>query len=226
MPAPQQILFSLPAMRTLLREEALAVRARLPARAGSLGLQLGMCDMAGGCADVVAHWVRMQQRGEAWVGDIRAETDQALPFGDDAFAVVWLSQAQQFHADARRLLGEAVRVTAPGGLLVVAGVHPLSLWAPWLAWCMHDAGQRIHLRLPAHLEQVMITQGMQLADAGRFGRALPRASAAQAGSPLFGGGYVLLARKRVNAVTPLRRDERGRAPVRGRLAPGAHRECA
>jgi SAM-dependent methyltransferase len=227
MPAPEQVLYAMPAMRALLRAESAAVCAKVPPRAGSYGLRMGMQDTMGGCPDAVAHWVRLHASAGCWIGDVHAAVREPLPFVQDAFALVWLSQVLQFHADAADLLHEAARVTAPGGLLVLSGMHPASTWAPWLTWCMRGTGSRMHLRTPLSWAPVLERAGLDVRDVMRFGQILPRSAKPGRGSPLLGGGYLLVAQKRDNAVTPLRDVCRvRRSRLQGTLAPGAHRECA
>ena len=101
MPAPEQVLYAMPAMRALSRAEAAAMAARIPGRAGSYGLRLGMHDGIGECPDAIAHWVRLCRHGPVWTGDLRARCDEPLPFANDTFALVWLSQALQFQSGER-----------------------------------------------------------------------------------------------------------------------------
>jgi len=227
MPAPEQVLYAMPAMRALSRAEAAAVASRMPPRAGSFGLRIGMQEGMGECPDAVAHWVRLCCRDACWTGDLRARCDEPLPFADDSFALVWLSQVLQFQHDREGLLHEAFRVTAPGGLLLVSGMHPLSAWTPWLAWNLRDSGDRLRLQAPARLARALARAGYDVGSRHRFGSSLPRAARSSQHFTVLGGGYLLTARKRQDALTPLRVVRLPRAaPVHGSLAPGAHRECA
>lgn len=216
-------------MRALLRAEEALLRTLMPLRAGSYGLYLGMRDAAHVCSESAAHWVRLRSEDGHWRGALKARRDEALPFADGAFSVVVISQAQQFGDDARDLLREAARVTAPGGTLALCGVHPCSAWTPWLAWCMRDAQRGLRLHTPQRWVRDVAAQGFKVVERRRFGRVFPQGDAGGGvGSPHFGGGYVIVARKHPPAVTPLRF---ARLPGRvrgtaGSLAPGAHRECA
>ena len=227
MPAPEQVLYAMPAMRALSRAEAAAAAARIPRRAGSFGLHIGMHQAIGGCPDTVAHWVRLGCRESCWTGDLLARCDEPLPFADDSFALVWLSQILQFQPDGEDLLREARRVTAPGGLLLVSGLHPLSAWMPWLAWNLRDSGRRVNLHAPARLGRMLVRLGFEVESTHRFGASLPRAAGSSKPFPLLGGGYLVTARKRPEAITPLHVMRPRRASrAHGSLAPGAHRECA
>lgn len=227
MPAPEQVLYAMPAMRALSRAEAAAVTSCIPKRAGSYGLRVGMHEGIGECPDVVAHWIRLCCRDDFWSGDLRARCDEPLPFADDSFALVWLSQILQFQHGGEDLLREAFRVIAPGGLLAVSGMHPLSAWMPWLAWNLRDSGDRLHLHAPARLARILARLGFEVESKHRFGSSLPRAASNPQSFPVLGGGYLLRARKKQDAITPLHAVRLQRAtPAHGSLAPGAHRECA
>lgn len=217
----------MPAMRALLRDEAAAVVSRVPRRAGSYGLRLGMHEGIGACPDAVAHWVRLRRSQAGWSGDVRAHGAEPLPFADDTFSLVWLSQTLQFDHGDDGLLREAFRLTAPGGLVAISGMHPVSAWAPWMAWNLRDSGASMHLRAPSHVSRTLAQLGFEVGPLQRFGAFLPRPVRAVHPSSLLGGGYLVMARKRPDAITPLRLlrlTRASRAPAS--LAPGAHRECA
>lgn len=217
----------MPAMRALLRAEAAVLCEKVPPRAGSFGLRMGMRDAMGGCPDAVAHWVRLHADSGRWTGDVQAAVHEPLPFAEDTFALVWLSQVLQFHEGSADLLRDAARVTAPGGLLAISGMHPVSPWTPWLSWCMRGTDRRMRLRTPLSWTQALERAGLQVQGVTRFGQVLPRAAKPAGVSPWFGGGFLLVARKRQDAVTPLSDVRRVRhRRLQGTLAPGAHRECA
>jgi SAM-dependent methyltransferase len=227
MPAPEQVLYAMPAMRALLRAEAATLREKVPSRAGSFGLRLGMQDAVGGCPDAVAHWIGLQRRGLRWTGPVHADVREPLPFAGEGFAVVWLSQVLQFHPDPRGLLTEAARLTSPGGILALSGMHPVSAWSPWLSWCMRGTDQPMRLRAPLQWTQALERAGLEVEAVNRFGQVLPHAARPGGIASLLGGGYLLVARKRQDAVTPLHNVRRlRRARLQGTLATGAHRECA
>jgi hypothetical protein len=121
------------------------------------------------------------------------------------------------------LLADAIRVLAPGGVLVLTGVHPLSGWAPWLYW--RARGTRPVLQLPLRLSQIVQRAGLDIERARRVGRIWPGTTAANpAGISAWGGGYVLIARKRHRAATPLRiKPVPMRVPANGQLSPGTRR---
>jgi hypothetical protein len=128
--------------------------------------------------------------------------------------------------NASALLGDAIRVLAPGGVLVLTGVHPLGGWAPWFAW--RTRGKSPRLQMPLRLGHELRQAGLEIERMQRVGRMWP--GARQAGSTsvsAFGGGYVLIARKRRRMATPLRiKPVPVRVPANRQLSPGTRRSSA
>lgn len=229
MHAPVQALYATPAMRTLLRAEAAVLRSRLAARPGTHGLQLSMHAGAIVSPDPVAYWVRLHAAGGNWQCCLHARTDAPLPFANDSFAVVVLSQVHQHVPDCMFLIREAERVAAPDGLVMLTGVHPVSAWMPWLWWRMRGMHRSLHLHSPFLLGRDLAECRLDVEAMQRFGAAWPRDAGlpGEAAGGMFGGGFLVVARKRQHAVTPLHvLATPRRARVTGPLAPGAHRECA
>jgi SAM-dependent methyltransferase len=168
-------------------------------------------------------WTRLRVDDGRYRGDLQAATDESLPFVDDAFELVLLRHALEVVQEPSALLADAVRVLAPGGVLVLTGVHPLSGWAPWFYWRARRT--RPVLQLPLRLMQIMQRAGLEIESARRVGRIFPGTTAA---SPedlsAWGGGYVLIARKRHRAATPLRiKPAPMRVPANSQLSPGTRR---
>jgi SAM-dependent methyltransferase len=223
MPLPLQIMPAVSPMRRLLDAEARALAPELGGLAGAHGLQVAAAALRLPPTPLLGRWAQLQLDDATGLGgDVRARADEALPFLDDVFRVVLLAHALEHAPCAAELLAEAARVLAPEGLLMVTGFHPLSAWTPWLV-CR--GRQRPQLAGPAWLRARLAAQGVQTYAVRRFGPAVPGVSASAAQAWL-GGGFLLLARKRRAAVTPLRdRARSGRVAV-GTFAPGARRECA
>ncbi len=223
--SPFNIYASAPLQR-LLDHEARALLPQLQRCCGDHGLLLSGAGQVGQPAlPMLSCWTQLRLAGNRYEGDILGRSDEPLPVGDDSFEVVILHHALETAALPQPLLEEAIRVLSPGGLLVLSGVHPLSLWTPWMAW--RGRGQRLRLYLPLQLGEWLRRGAMQVQDVRRVGHVLPGGRGASRFSETIGGGYVLTARKQRRAVTPIRLVPRGlRTPVDATLAPGAGRNVA
>ncbi len=171
-------------------------------------------------------WTRLWVSRDCYRGDLLAASDTQLPFTDDAFQLVLMRHAQEVTAGASLLLAEAVRVLAPGGTLVVTGVHPFSGWAPWLRWRARHSPPVMHM--PLRLRQILRQSGLQIVRGWRVGGLLPHDTALSAiNIRACGGGYVLIARKQRQSVVPLRSTRAAIRPAaNGRLSPSVRRSTA
>ncbi len=165
-------------------------------------------------------WVRLRLDGDRYEGDLHAAADEPLPFVDDAFDLVLLRHALEVSPATSDLLAEAIRVLAPGGLLALTGVHPVSGWLPWLRW--RARGQSLKLQLPLRLQQQLHHAGLGIELARRVGRGCPGLPTSDGrSSTMLGGGYVLIARKHRQLATPLWiKPVNVPVPTGGRLSPG------
>lgn len=214
-------------LQRLLADEARGLAPEIQRCAGEHGLLVSASgtDRPPGLP-MLACWTRLLWCGSRYAGDLHGRTDEPLPFVDDAFELVILRHALETASLPQALLSEAIRVLSPGGLMVLSGVHPLSLWTPWLAW--RGRRQSLRLHMPIQLGEWLRRSAMQVEQVRRVGNPLPggREFPLLAGEAI-GGGYLLLARKRRRAATPLRLVPRPlRAPVDAGLAPGARRNSA
>ena len=175
---------------------------------------------------MLGSWVRLYLDQRGYRGDVLAATDEPLPFSDDVFDLVLLRHALEVSPAASVLLAQAIRVLAPGGVLALAGVHPLSGWMPWLCW--YASGRSLQLQLPWQLQRFLRREGLEVEFAQRVGRSWPglRALDGKAAN-IFGGGYVLIARKRPRLAVPRRiSPAKVTVPAGSQLSPGARRSSA
>lgn len=171
-------------------------------------------------------WVRLCLDQGRYAGDLRAATDEPLPFIDDAFDLVLLRHALEVSPAAPALLVDAIRVLAPGGLLALTGVHPVSGWTPWLRW--QRQGRSLNLQLPLRLEQILRQAGLDIELTQRVGRGWPGLPTSErVSSNALGGGYVVIARKHRRLGTPLRvKPANVPVPTGRQLSPGTRRSAA
>lgn len=219
----QDIYASAP-LRRLLDDQMRAMAPDLQRCFGAHALLVGAAaDDAPPARSMFSCWTRLRVDSGKYRGDLQAATDEPLPFVDDAFELVMLRHALEVVAEPSALLADAIRVLAPGGVLVLTGVHPLSGWAPWFYW--RARGTRPVLQLPLQLGQMVQRAGLDIERTRRVGRIWPGTTAASsAGISACGGGYVLIARKRHRAATPLRiKPVPLRVPANSQLSPGTRR---
>jgi SAM-dependent methyltransferase len=161
---------------------------------------------------------------------------QALPFGSESVDAVVLAHALERSPSPHAVLREAERVLAPDGHMVIVGFHPWSLWGlrrrvgpqrfPFdLPECISEARLRDWLSLLG-LRTLAVERhlhGYPFDSAGglRRGRWLERLGARA--WPRFAGGYVLLARKERQMVTPLRVGRERSVPRFPAAVPAARR---
>ncbi|MGP1665508.1 MAG: class I SAM-dependent methyltransferase, partial [Rhodanobacter sp.] len=132
----QDIYASAP-LRRLLDAQTHVLMSGLQRCPGAYGLMLNACDEPlPRVYPGLACWATLRVCGRVYQGDLWAAADESLPFIDESFALVVLRHALEVVPFAPAVLAEAVRTLAPGGLLAVTGVHPVSGWTPWLCWRM------------------------------------------------------------------------------------------
>ena len=166
--------------------------------------------------------------GDGWGGEgptVRAQA-VALPIDTDSADLVVLPHVLEFEAHPHQALREAHRVLVAEGHLLVFGFNPWSLLgaARWVArrrrqapWCGHFLDRR---RLRDWLQllgfDVLAIDGCfyrpPLVSASLLARLSVFERAAVSMAPLLGGSYMMLARKRVVTLTPVR--PRWRVPRR------------
>jgi SAM-dependent methyltransferase len=221
----QDIYTSAP-LRSLLAEETVALVPELQRCSGAHALLLSAApNDAPPVLPLLGNWTRLSMDDGLYAGDLRARTDEPLPFLDDAFDLVLLRHALEVSTTPQALLEEASRVLSPGGVMALTGVHPFSAWLPWMMW--RTRGHAPALRSPLLLERWARRIELDIERVERVGRLWPSSSVGLDSAHAFGGGYLLIARKRRRMATPIRLKPKAvSAPVNVGLAPGARRNVA
>jgi SAM-dependent methyltransferase len=177
-------------------------------------------------ASRIKHHVRLDIHPAA---DVVADS-AALPFKADCIDLILLMHTLDFAADPQPILREVERVLIPEGRLILVGLNPWSLYGLWgllprrreqAPWCGHfysatklrdwlsvlglfvESCDYRGFRPP--LQQTRLLERLALME--RVGRRV---------FPFLGAARVIVARKRVATLTPLK----PRWPSRGGLVPG------
>jgi SAM-dependent methyltransferase len=211
-------------LRQLADEQTRAMLQDIQRSAGTRALSLGVsADAEVPALPMIGCWVQTWIATDGYRGDICATTDAPLPFLDEVFDVVLLRHALEAVEEPSVLLGEAIRVLAAGGVLVLTGLHPVSAWAPWFHW--RSRGLQV-LRFPGQLGKQLERCGLEIEWTRRVGRPWPSDTSSHTGpfNPC-GGGYVLMARKRCRRATPLRILPARLRVASGSLSPGTRRSA-
>lgn len=153
-------------------------------------------------APLLGCWAALHFDQGRYSGDVVAAANEPLPFSDEAFQLVVIQHVLEVAATPAAVLHDALRMLAPGGVLVITGLHPFSAWSPWVWLRGRRKVQR--LRFPLGLSGLLLGAGMQVERVARVGRSWPaRAATAAVPDNIFGGGYVLVARKQRHSMTRL-----------------------
>ncbi|MBS0591075.1 MAG: methyltransferase domain-containing protein [Proteobacteria bacterium] len=160
----------------------------------------------------------------------------ALPLVSESCKLVVVQHLFECIADEAGCAGEVARVLAPEGVLIVLGFNATSLWRPWLASKAAQSGLSLRFGSAQRCAQALGALGIDTIQTRYWGSLSPRwrnpvmptRGATVDALARLRGGWMLLARKRRSALTPLRprRDAREPATHNPRLAPGTQRECA
>ncbi|MGH8503669.1 MAG: class I SAM-dependent methyltransferase [Gammaproteobacteria bacterium] len=165
------------------------------------------------------------------VADVAAD-GAALPFDADSIDLMLLMHTLDLAAEPHRVLREAERVLIPEGRLIVIGFNPWSVYGLWrlgrrwrrqAPWCVNFCSG-------ARLDDWLSLLGFEVETCDYAGfmpplqhqrlrnRLTPIERLASGVVPMMGGVRVLLARKQVATLTPLKPSWRRRSLVPGKLA--------
>jgi len=155
----------------------------------------------------------------------------ALPFASDSLDVLLLPHTLEFEANPHQVLREADRTLVPEGHVVILCFNPWSLWGLWrlltgwrdhAPWCgRFYTPSRIKDWLALLGFDTILVRGYffrpPIEHPGIMQRLHLLERAGQRWWSFFGGGFMLVARKRVTTLTPIRPRWRSE---RTRLLPG------
>ena len=149
-----------------------AILARRYGRPGTRLLEIGsglghlvgqLADSFETCAADVNHWAlkeSLQVAGSTFHVDSSAEE---LPFANGAFGVVIIKHVVEHLPHPERAIAEIGRVTAPGGVLILATPNLASLLKPWKGdrWIGYQDPTHISLKPPEEWLSMLETAGFE-----------------------------------------------------------------
>lgn len=167
-------------------------------------------------------------RRSGTVSAIRSRTD-ALAIQSDSVDAVLLPHTLEYEPEPHEIVREVGRILSAEGHLIVFGFRPFSSWGlrHWIAKNGFPPGIE-RLIGEGRLRDWLKLLGFEVVDARRYLFGLPFSASSPSSQrffertgnhlwPLFAGGYVLKARKRVYTLTPIRPRWRLRPKVVGGL---------
>jgi SAM-dependent methyltransferase len=159
---------------------------------------------------------------------IRSRAD-SLAIASDSVDAVVLPHTLEYEPEPHEILREVGRILSAEGHLIVLGFRPLSSWGLRHLFARDGFPPGLERMIgERRLKDWLKLLGFEIVDARRYLFTLPLGSSGPSPSsffersgsylwPLFAGGYLMKARKRVYALTPIRPRWRLRPKVVGGL---------
>jgi SAM-dependent methyltransferase len=159
---------------------------------------------------------------------IRSRTD-SLAIASDSVDAVVLPHTLEYEPQPHEILREVGRILSAEGHLIVLGFRPLSSWGLRHLFAKDGFPPGVERMIgEGRLRDWLKLLGFEIVDARRYLFTLPWGSSAPSSQsffersgrhlwPLFAGGYLMKARKRVYTLTPIRPRWRLRPKVVGGL---------
>jgi len=210
--------FETPLGRSLEAFEANRLRSVLPNLFGTVAVQIGrpgQLDLMDACNAPTRIVLDLDSRADRV--SVRA-LPEALPFDSGAVDILILPHALDFCDEPHQLLREVARVLSPEGHVIVFGFNPMSLWgvrrfvtrrprgAPWCGNFFRLARVKDWLSLLGFeaTHGSMLFYRPPLTAEGLMERLLFLDKMGDRWWPLMAGVYLVVAKKRVVGMTPLR----------------------
>ena len=171
------------------------------------------------------------------VSRVQSRTD-ALAIASESVDAVFLPHTLEYEPDPHAVLREVERILMGDGHLIVLGFRPASVWGMRHLFASDGFPPGVERLLgERRVRDWLKLLGFEIVDARRYlftapwGKAAPGTqrffeTVGERAWPLLAGAYLLKARKRVYAMTPIRLRWRKRAQVVGGLIEPVRRDTA
>lgn len=174
---------------------------------GHSGLYLSPCgsypsELSG---NMLAQVLSLYRDTEGFAGSIRCH-DECLPIASESLSLVYSLCVLETSPNPEALFEEIARCLKPEGVLVLIGLNPISPSRfRWQSKSITPTGS-------GALRQWCAKHSLEISKLGRIGptwlrpqRKMPRYQAKPGFLNLFPAGHILVAKRRISALTPLRK---------------------
>lgn len=155
--------------------------------------------------NMLAQVLSLHRDTQGFSGTMRCQ-DESLPIASESLSLIYSLCVLETSPNPEALFEEMVRCMKPEGVLVLLGLNPLSpSRIRWQAKGINPPGS-------GALRQWCATHSLEITKLGKIGPAwlrpqkkMPRYEAKPGFLNLFYAGHILVAKRRVSALTPLRK---------------------
>ena len=235
-------------LRSPLGQRVYALERKIAAEALAqvFGWQLLQIGQWGDDDGLIAEGRTQRRTVLAWHGNrvegrrtaIRSRTD-SLAIASDSIDAVILPHTLEYEPEPHEILREVERILSGEGHLIVLGFRPLSSWGLRHLFARDGFPPGVERMIgEGRLKDWLKLLGFEIVDARRYLFTLPWGAKAPSSQsffersgqllwPLFAGGYLMKARKRVYTLTPIRPRWKRLRPqvVGGLIEPTTRREA-
>lgn len=226
-------IFELAELQHLLAGEWTRVRTRAALVASGRGLLIDPLAAARTSA-ISSHpeWTRLYLQGDGFGGDLRCSPD-SLPFESDSMQLIVARHVGDMLDPGSGLEAELARVLAPGGMLLLFGLNPLSPWRFWLSRQVRQGWRLPGYRSPGRMRRTLDDCKLSIVAREFLGGAWPNLTL-QTPLPedrrmgaVWEGAWLLAARKQRLGMHPIPlRSGRRRVPINQGLAQSPSRRLS
>ncbi|MAS82837.1 MAG: hypothetical protein CMF45_09125 [Legionellales bacterium] len=143
---------------------------------------------------------------------------EELPIAIDCVDVIVLPHVLEYYKDVHKILREMERILISDGHVVIIGINPLSLWGLWnmFRFCSDEISWRGRLVSISRLKVWLLLLNFEIKELTRFfflpplnnhnllKKLMPLELLGRYCWPIFGGLYVVVAKKRTVPLNPLK----------------------